>query len=511
MLQFCTHPTLQYTWMRYLPSELIADAFWKKLRPKIISLMAETPCLRSWSKTSLYLPKQLYWVQKNIKDKHGEPLFADLAEEVYLSGCYTYTDFNALRPLGTRPMTFEKLRQRILSDLRRPDSTMKAITTDGDWHTQTAKLLSSRLDSSGNCPDSVKSLQLIPLQDHRWVSATDLTVFFPNTGEVPIPTDLGLNLVEPAAVLNPARKALFLHIGATIALRSNIISLIYERYSNGPSSFSTTANLSHLRYLYWNLPKDHVGGIQGVFLMDQNFRAVYPTRENIYFKEEEEEYGPHQLFQSAPLENPSAPGFFAHFLNEAYFDAVPIGALQHGRSWKVWLKNLANVHSSPRLLDSQLKHLSEEFKYLTVHRPEKLVGLLKSVWSEYGSSMPSGEIRSCLVPIETGSKRQLGETFLPLPRLKKIVERLRIATFPFLVMPQELTDGDENEWQFLKQFSVRSSGGSDELYFYVKALSKIANETEDKDEGSSDTIQAIFEVYAAIERNCSSSDHVAYI
>jgi hypothetical protein len=121
------------------------------------------------------------------------------------------------------------------------------------------------------------------------------------------------------------------------------------------------------------------------------------------------------------------------------------------------------------------------------------------------------EIRECLVPLEAGLKLQLRSTFLPLPRLNTIVERLKIATFPFLLMPQELADGDENEWQFLKQFGVRSSGGSDDLHFYVKTLSKIANETEDEDGCSSDTIQAIFEVYAAIERNCSSADHVTYI
>jgi hypothetical protein len=125
--------------------------------------------------------------------------------------------------------------------------------------------------------------------------------------------------------------------------------------------------------------------------------------------------------------------------------------------------------------------------------------------------MPSGALRYCLVPLETGSTLQLRKTFLPLPRLKKIAEGLRIATFPFLLMPQDLADEDENEWQFLKQFGVRSGGGSDELHFYVKALSKIADETEDEDECSSDTIKAIFEVYAAIEQNCSSPVHVTYI
>ncbi|KFY15288.1 hypothetical protein V492_02105 [Pseudogymnoascus sp. VKM F-4246] len=518
VLQFCNHPALQYTWMRYLPSESISDEFWKNLRPKIISLMTNTPCLRSWSETSLYLPKQLYRLTRDCKDRYGEPLFADLAEEAYLSEWYTFADFKALRPLGTRRIRHQILLPRILSDLGRPDSSMKAITTDEDWHTRAAKLLSAILKPSvrGNYAETVKSMRLIPLQDQRWVSATDLLIFLPNTGEIPIPTDLGLNLIKPAAVLNSARKDLFLHLGVTAALTSNIISLIYERYRYRPSMCSMMENVSHLRYLYWNLPEDNADEIGEIFLMDQSCHAVYPTTaggENIYFKEEEEEYGPHQLLHSAPLENPSAPGFPAHFLNEVYLDAVPIEVLHHGRSWKLWLEEFALVRSRLWILDSGSRRISKEFEYIIIHRPEKLVGLLKHNWSQYRNLIPllSREIRGCLVPLETGSELHLVKTFLPLPRLKTIIERLKISTFPFLLMPRELADGDENEWQFLKQFGVKSSGGSDELHFYINALSKIADETEDEDECSSETIQAIFEVYAAIERNCSSSEHVTYI
>ena len=76
VLKFCDHPSLQYQWMRYLPSNSISDEFWKTLQPKIIYLLRNTCCLRPWSETSLCLPRQLHWVTSDFKDKNGELSFS---------------------------------------------------------------------------------------------------------------------------------------------------------------------------------------------------------------------------------------------------------------------------------------------------------------------------------------------------------------------------------------------------------------------------------------------------
>lgn len=109
-------------------------------------------------------------------------------------------------------------------------------------------------------------------------------------------------------------------------------------------------------------------------------------------------------------------------------------------------------------------------------------------------------LNECWVPSDADLAYELQSTFLLLPRLKALAERLKIVDFPFLIMPEELTNEDENEWQFLKRFGVRSSGGSDDLHFYLKALSRIADENED--ECNSDILEALFKVYGAIEKNC---------
>jgi hypothetical protein len=464
------------------------------------------------------LPSQLHWVTRDYKDRHGEPLFADSIEEAYLSQHYTYRDFEILSPLGTAMIHPGLVIARIESDLGRVDSKMRAITTDEDWHVRVAKLLSRIFASrSSRNTEAVKSLNLIPLQDRRWVSARTKPIFLPNTGEIPIPSDLCLNLVQPVAALNDARKTLFSQLGVTSVDPCTIILLIKARYSKLPLC-TMDENIAHLRYLYWNLPEHILGLDRNIFLMDQNTNRVWvyrtPTRlmEYIYFEEEEEDYGPQQLLQSGPLENPDAPGLDVHFLNAVYFGAVPTGALHHKRSWKQWLTEFAGVQSYPQLQNPQRRSLSDEFKYIIEHRPEKLVGLLKRYWSSYEPEMIPvvvRELRNCWVPSDANFAVNLESTFLPQPRLKAMVERLKIVNFPFLIMPEELTDENENEWQFLKRFGVRSSGGSDDLHFYVKALSRIADENEDG--CSPDILEALFEVYGALERNCSSSDDAAYI
>jgi hypothetical protein len=161
--------------------------------------------------------------------------------------------------------------------------------------------------------------------------------------------------------------------------------------------------------------------------------------EYISFDEEEEDYAPRRLLKPGPLENPDALGLPVHFLNAMYLDVVPPRALHHRRSWKQWLTEFAGVQSYPQLLKPTNSTLSVEFMYIIEHRPEILVRLLKRFWSSYESDMGPivvRKLKNCLVPSNAGVVVNLASTFLPLPRLKTIVDRLKIASFPFLVMPR---------------------------------------------------------------------------
>ncbi|CZR61946.1 uncharacterized protein PAC_11843 [Phialocephala subalpina] len=521
VLRFCSHRSLRYKWMRYLPSDAIADEFWRNLRPKVISLLQGTRCLWPWSESSLCLPNKLHWVTWDCKDRHGQPLLADLMEEGYLSTSYAWQDFESLRPLGTSYLNYTLLIERLRADLERPDSKMKGVATEEDWHTRTANLLCNLFTSPNNSNgvQSLRALELIPLQGNRWVSATRTPLFaghiyLPTTGTIPIPTDLGINLVHSGAVANVARKTLFMHLGVTSASASNIISLIKTRYLSG-GSFTLEDNKSHLRYLFWNLPQSELALDNSIFLLDNVGTVVCRTPgrvKYIYFEEADEEYGPLQLFQTAPPESRNAPGLAVHYLSASYLVAVSPESRHNRRSWKQWLADFAGVKSFPQIRNPESQVLSDEFFYILWNRPNKVFGLLKHYWFFYGSEMTPDVIASLKdwpAPSHDVFRTPLKNAFLPLPRLKSIIERLGIAYFPFVILPEELTGQDENEWQFLQVFSDRPSIGTDDVHFYVEALKRVV--LESGPECSSASLEALFEVYGFIERSCVSpqdGDHV---
>ena len=496
--------------MRYLPSDSISDEFWKNLRPKIISLLTETRCIRSW-RESLHVPGQLYYIGSKYRDKHGEPLFTDLTfDDKYLSRFYDKDDFLSLSPLGTVKMHLKILIQIIRVDLAHPNSRMKDPVTEEDWHTRTARLLLLLSKRTLHGTDMLKSLGFIPLQNNSWVSYNTLPdrIYLPTTGKIPIPTDLGINLIQPAPALNVARKDLFLEIGVKNAPPTSIIALITRKY-RATFKCTVTHSISHLRYLYWNLPKDTTSLDKNIYLINQDDLPVFRNTEqidNIYFEEENEYYGPRQLFQTLSTQHATQP--VIHFLNAEYLGAVPEEACHNNKSWKLWLEEFAGVKSYLQIQNPRLDTISDEFKYILDHKPEKVVGLLKRYWLFYEKQLTSATISligQSKVPHEGDLEHLLEDTFLPLPRLKKVVEELNIDNFLFLTLPEVLTETNGDEWLFLEQFGVTTS---DDIHFYVAALAGIEI---DNYVSESSFIMSLFRIYESIERTCLSQDEVTYI
>jgi hypothetical protein len=232
-------------------------------------------------------------VVNDCNGRHGEPLFAELVEEIYPSPNCTLDSFRRLKTLGASTISLPSMIARAKADLGRSNSKLKAIATDDDWHSRTAKLISmpfEKHDYRGTIED-VKSLELISLQGKRWVPARSSPIFQPNIGDAPIPMDLGPNLVQSNAVTSAARMKLFSHIGVVAAVPSNIISQISWRYT-ASSPFTMKGTISHLRYLYWNFPQNILVLDKNIRLVDQNTDLVYRTGQfmkYIYFEGEEEE------------------------------------------------------------------------------------------------------------------------------------------------------------------------------------------------------------------------------
>lgn len=194
VLQFCQHPTLQFQWMRYLPSKEISDPFWAQLLPKVVALLKETPILRPGSGGALKRPHRLKWLGSDTKDENNDPLFPDLPEELYLSQGYLWQD-KALDELGIQIINWGELCARIRADLDSPSSKMKSVTTSDDWHTRTAKLLMSPIEKSLlNWVGQVRQMCLIPLHNGSWGSCNSGSIFFPYSDRSPYLQILAFNL-----------------------------------------------------------------------------------------------------------------------------------------------------------------------------------------------------------------------------------------------------------------------------------------------------------------------------
>lgn len=524
VLHFCQHPILRYQWMRYLPDDSISDEFWRELKPLIVSLLKDTPILLPWSETTPRLPNKVYNVPHYLRDKHGQPLFADSEEEEYLSPHYTSDDLKRLDPLGLKKIHWENILARFCSALTTKNPKMRVNNPiDENWHMRVAKLFSKGLSRTADkLHKRIKSLELIPLQGStpvsanvkriiRWVTAENMPIYFPNTGNIPIPSDLGLALVEQTAASNNERKILFSQLGVINASSSDIVSLIIKRYTSSRIC-TMDENIAHLQYLYWNLPQGTTNLERTIYLFDKEGQAVLCIQshmEHMYFEEEEEDW--QQLLKHGPIENGESSGLDIHFLNSKYIDAVATTELQHGRLWKQWLSEIVGVQSYPQLLNPKGNSLSDEFRHVIKYRPEKLVWLLKRFWPVYEheiEELPAvvRELRSCKVPSDEEVAGTLESTFLPLPRLQELAWGLEVVAFPFLTMPEELTDENGNDWQFLTAFGVRSS---DDLHFYVNALQRVALENEVG--CGPEVLDALFEIYHALGQKCSSVADSKYI
>jgi hypothetical protein len=251
--QFCDHPTLQYRWPRYIPLK-VSNPFWARLKDEIHELLEERAVLRGNSHGPLRPIHQLKQIPDIFKDGYGNPLVADLDEEMYLASEYQTEDVAALNYLGLGVLGFGNITQRFRHDLKQPSSRsrFKSPETNDDWHTRTAKLLLLPFEMKmySTIIDAIRRLACIPLQNGKWIAITEGAVFFPHTEGIRIPTDLGLNIVDEKSITNPTRKKFFLTLGVKAASIQTIRALILGRYSQESSSIDFETSLKDLNFLY---------------------------------------------------------------------------------------------------------------------------------------------------------------------------------------------------------------------------------------------------------------------
>jgi hypothetical protein len=482
---------LQYQWTRYVSEASVSDKFWRQLSEDIKAILRETKCLKSWNPGPLKFPQELKIVGETAldEDEPPQPLLADAEDQTYLAP--DYRSENAivyLGGLGVRHQEMSDIIERLESDVAAgTQSRMKRTANDSDWHQRMAKLLLTVFtkDKNSKLQDPARKLRLVPVQngqDIEWVSCTQGPVYFPGNGEAPIPSDIGLKLVDPAAVQNEFRRELFHHLGVEPCLPQKAIEHIHLQYTE-TGRVGGSSSLAHLQYLYWNTcttsTKSNYKWPSYLWVYDQRGSRVRPSVEDIYFQSTEE-YSAQALLGDCPNPQGFKSDFVVHFIHPDYLKTCQ--SRPGEITFKSWLSKYVRVKEKIRLTERGNKaKLSDEVLYVCDSHPDKVVGMLKRHWS---GSPPVSDIEGLaaiskrFVPTLAGYLHPLQETYLPLPDLIRRASEFGVnESFSFLKMPLELTDESISTWRFLNQLHVGIEPG---LGFYLSILRKIVDESNGK-------------------------------
>ncbi|EXJ63403.1 uncharacterized protein A1O5_11452 [Cladophialophora psammophila CBS 110553] len=491
--EFCDHPTLTYQWMRYLPDPLNANfqPFWKRLVHKIQTLLESTPVLRSRNEGPLGLIKSLGILEPEGKDEDGNPLWDDIVPFCYLSPAYSFNDLEILRSYGLEVVYMEDLVDRAEADLKLPRSRMKT-SKDEDWHSRAAKLLAYPFSEGWDgLKVEVKAMRLIPLQSGQWISANQGPTYYASSAGVRIPRDLGLNLIDPDAAANSARKILFDYLGATEASTDHVRNAIFERYRSSASAPNVNLQTSrkHLEYLYLTQKHESVVvplAFSRIYVYSEGEEALFPGKVDVY-KADNSDYGVKKLLKATPpgpKPGDGAPGLSVPILHRIYQEDIPESPPGHPLTWNGFLNKYLNIQLHPKLIrdpGNESASLTDITYYLQQHRPEVFLPAVRRLWLTEGRKIASTrsaveEMRCMEVLCRGGRKMPLELTYLPTPSLERLQARYMADSeyFPFLELPLPPSDDAEsNTWEFLcTHFGVDRD---DELHFFVSILDSIVD------------------------------------
>jgi len=484
----------------------------------IVLRLKHKPILRPWSDGVSRCISQLKILHKRFLDETREPLFRDLAEEVYLSDAYPSEEKQALKAIGVGLVSYNDIFERVKADLESPSSKTKNLQTSQTWHTRSAQMM---LDAARKPLhfESLCALKMLPLRDGSWTSIAVGEVYYHEVGGVDVPQDLGLRLLAPEFLSNPTRRELFERLGVKSCDPMAVKELIIRKY-NTWNNVDLDSSVSHIRFLFCHCPKEEEILHKTVFLFDAHERPIYRVHvtfghdmivDDLYF-DSDGTYDVRKLCAQQRGFNGRSTERVVHIIHPAYmkFDA-PISP-PHNLSWSAWLQKNAKILDSPRLVNKRnpLKP-SDLFLWIIENRIDSVLGLLKTHWHTYQKLM-SPEIVDLLQGFEfecINGYACLKDTLVPLPELVNTAKDLKVHDeMRFLTLPPEFELESVEDWLFLKMLGA---GVAVDLKFYLEALRAlmctIPFPEDKKPEEEDSTRSVVLRVYAAIEGRSQVEDY----
>ena len=501
---FLEHPSLKYHWVQYIPTERIADDFWGRLQTQIVSALSSRRVFFSKGGACLKA-NQLRIVPSQYRDADGQPLIPDLVQEqsAYISEDYDSTlDIPVLRRMRTSTLSIQDFLDRIARDLDRQHPRMHTLPPQqaADWHTRVADRLISAIDvDSRNCA-FLKRLPIVPLNNGRWVRSFNASIFLPTSGGIEIPTDLPLSLVDAKALEDVRRTTLFSYLGITTCAPAQVFPLIEQQYMS--SARSIQKSLSHVKFMFWHHNELPPQGLR-VWLASNDgsgwFKPSDAEQGWVYCPLPGERYSASSLLP-APL--PDDLRDRMHFVSSDYYEMLGQCPLRHDQRGPQWFRQFFQIKSNVELRDRRYPNAaSRELVHIATRCPESLLGVLEANWAQYVECVEWDEwFAATGVPIlDSRQQKRLDSTYLPLPRLLTIVNRLGLEdNFGFLQELEGITELSQIKWSFLKYFGVAME---EDVEFWLALLTQARGKQDIE-------CRVVFEIYQNLQRFSSSDDGV---
>lgn len=452
------------------------------------------------------MPSQLRIVPNIYEFGSGEPLLPDLdnGHSAYISDKYNQDlDLPILRKLGAEALTISGLIVRLKHDLHRKQPRMHSMPSESDWQTRVADILIKAMDVA-QCSSDIMLLPLVPLSNGTWVVARNASIFFPTSGGIDIPTDLPLNLVDGDTLHNLSRASLFSKLGVTECSPLRIFPLIQQVYqARRIKGISWQAHTSHVKFLFWHHDKIPDKGVEIRFARKINkwFNPRDTSAGWIYCPRAQGTYAAFSILGNDATEELKSK---VQVLHSKYYDLVDTLGRRNDQTVISWIHQFLEVKTSIQLrprYNSITNSTSPELDYIAAKRPEFLLGVLQANWSQFSiSDSWTSKFALCEIPIlHSDTKKKLESTYLPLPRLVAVADRLGVQQdFGFIKELEGITESTTGKWYFLKQFGVVTE---ENIQFWLAVLrqTKINNCTN---------VKVISEIYLELQKFCRSPDQV---
>ncbi|GFF84697.1 conserved hypothetical protein [Aspergillus udagawae] len=502
--QLCTHNTLAYQWMRYLPDIEWGDGFWEALPEEICRQLKLTSTMWTRSQCNMRCIGDIRLIPSSMCDKYGKPLLPDLDWEQYPSSHYARKDLISLRDYGLPRMDRWEFLERLRQDVSNGGSSiMRNPDTNDDWHSAVAKYLISVSGSKyQRTLETIKEIELIPLMGGRWRCPSVLDrypVYFTQAHGYALPTDGIFDLIEPNAEINPARKQLFALLGVQEASVRDIRCKITHRDALLAPGLETSR--SHLQFLYLtaHLDREHDQPITYSLLkLTDNASRLKSRLDGTWYFPDEEPYSPQKLlaqFDPTPL-----------ILHPHYMRDCPEKPEEETRSWRAWLSEMFGIREVIPLTSN--KHLSEECLYLAKSCQEKFLPFLLKYWPFEGAYIADNpDLVKALLNIEVlcenGRAYPLGKTYVRTAQLEYADGFLREGEFfPWLKLdPSDEAPGFSDIGVLTTALGFGRP--KSDLEFYLTILQFVSNGNRGKKKVLDDP--RIFDLYSRIENRYHES------